>query len=420
MPRQPKAPLPAPLRGVEAGTFTHRSIVERLPKIGRRMLAVNEFPARLAGQLRAFVENIPGGPIEPLGDDSAPDAAAWHGYMGPYLGQDWLHPPWFAVETYFYRKILAITGYFGTGPGQGFDPFAYDKRQGLESSLASIAELSGQVVDVLGEKGRREEVLARLLFADLWGNQADLSMWPGSAGEDDEAADNQSPQAHTLVDDSAEVVACLFERPVPARRIDILLDNAGFELAADLHLATYLLSHDLADHVRLLAKVHPIFVSDALKKDVRQTVSFLSAAEDDNVATIGRRLAEFMAGGRLSLHDDWFWNSPLPGWEMPEKLWRDLAGAELLISKGDANYRRWLGDRHWPFATPFGDVVNYAPAPLVALRTLKAEVMVGLSEQKLRQVSQADPSWLANGSWGVIQYHRPEAGSTLPQPILGE
>jgi uncharacterized protein with ATP-grasp and redox domains len=263
------------------------------------------------------------------------------------------------------------------------------------------------VVEVLGDNGRREQVLARLLFADLWGNQADLSMWPGSTGEDDEPAGNESPQAHTLIDDSAAVVAYLFERPAPVERIDILLDNAGFELAADLHLVTYLLSHNLARHVRLLAKVHPVFVSDALQKDVRQTISFLAAAEDEDVATIGRRLEGFMAAGRLSLHDDWFWNSPLPGWEMPERVRRDLAGAELLVSKGDANYRRWLGDRHWPFTTPFGEVVSYTPAPLVALRTLKAEVMVGLPEETLRRVSQADPGWLANGSWGVIQYHQP-------------
>jgi hypothetical protein len=118
-----------------------------------------------------------------------------------------------------------------------------------------------------------------------------------------------------------------------------------------------------------------------------------------------------MAAGRLSLHNDWFWNSPLPGWEMPEALRRDLLGAALLISKGDANYRRWLGDRHWPFTTPFGDVVSYAPAPLVALRTLKAEVMAGLTEEKLRWVRKTDPDWLANGSWGVIQYFRPGAGS---------
>jgi len=403
--KQPEGPLPEPLRGIELGTFTHKSIVERLPKIGRRMLDVNSFSAAVMADLRALVEGIPEAPIEPLNDGSAPDAVNWQRYIAPYLGQDWLHPPWFLVEVYFYRRILAISGYFRNGPGRGVDPFAYDKQQGLEHSKAAIRELSGRVGPLLEEEGRRPGVLVDLLFADLWGNQADMSMWPAGS---DEAADAQQPQAHTLVDDSAEVAAHFFERPSPAERVDILLDNAGFELVADLHLATYLLEHDLARNVRLMAKVHPIFVSDALKEDVLQTVGYLAADDDPRAADIGRRLGSFLASGRLTLVDDWFWNSPLAAWQMPQALRLDLAGADLLISKGDANYRRWLGDRHWPFTTPFGDVVGYTPAPLAVLRTLKAEVMVGLTPEKLRQVSQADPGWLANGSWGVIQYHRPE------------
>ena len=399
-----KGPLPEPLRGIELGTFTHKSIVERLPKIGRRMLAVNTFPADVVASLQKLMDGIPEAPIEPLNDDGAADAADWGRYIAPYLGQDWLHPPWFFVEVYFYRRILAISGYFRNGPGRAVDPFAYDKQQGLELSKVAIRELSDRVSPLLEEKGRRPGALVNLLFADLWGNQADMSMWPAG---DEEAADAPQPQAHTLVDESAAVAAHLFDRSGPADRVDILLDNAGFELVADLHLAVYLLEHDLARHVRLMAKVHPIFVSDALKGDVRQTVDYLAADDDPQVADIGRRLSGFLAGGRLILTDDWFWNSPLPAWRMPQSLRLDLDGVDLLISKGDANYRRWLGDRHWPYTTPFGDVVGYAPAPLAVLRTLKAEVMVGLTPEKLQEVRQADPGWLANGSWGVIQYHRP-------------
>jgi uncharacterized protein with ATP-grasp and redox domains len=404
----PRDPLPEPLRGLETGTFTQRSIVERLPKIGRRMLAVNEFSPPIAAQLWALVNGIPDSPIMPVNDPGAPDGAAWQRYVEPMLGLDWLSPPWFSVEVYFYRKILAFTGYFRDGQGRDVDPFAYDKRQGLSASLKSIRELSSQVAAVLGDAGRRRPVLANLLLADLWGNQADLSMWPGDADDGDDFSDEQSPRAHTLIDDSADVVDHLFDRPAPADQVDILLDNAGFELVADLHVVAYLLTHNLSRHIRLWAKVHPVFVSDALKKDVLETISFLAEDDDANVATIGRRLLEFMAAGRLSLGDDWFWNSPLAGWEMPEALRSDLAKADLLISKGDAHYRRWLGDRHWPYTMPFGDVVAYSPAPLAVLRTLKAEVMVGLSDETLRQVSQTDPDWLANGSWGVIQYHRPE------------
>jgi Damage-control phosphatase ARMT1-like domain len=52
----------------------------------------------------------------------------------------------------------------------------------------------------------------------------------------------------------------------------------------------------------------------------------------------------------------------------------DSGSSAMVFVKGDANYRRLLGDRTWPLDTPFGDVVSYFPVPVCALRTLKAEV----------------------------------------------
>jgi hypothetical protein len=102
--------------------------------------------------------------------------------------------------------------------------------------------------------------------------------------------------------------------------------------------------------------------------------------------------------------EDWFWTSALEMWLMPGSLRAELSKSEMMISKGDANYRRLLGDRHWPFATNFADVVGYAPAPLAALRTQKSEVAVGLEPGQAETVAGQDPDWLVNGRWGVIQF----------------
>jgi damage-control phosphatase, subfamily III len=48
-------------------------------------------------------------------------------------------------------------------------------------------------------------------------------------------------------------------------------------------------------------------------------------------------------------------------------------------------------------------VVADFPAPLVALRTLKAEVVVGLPPGVAERERAADPLWLVNGRRGVIQ-----------------
>ena len=43
---RPALPIPPPLRGLERHTFTYRSIVERLPRIARRVLETNDYPPR--------------------------------------------------------------------------------------------------------------------------------------------------------------------------------------------------------------------------------------------------------------------------------------------------------------------------------------------------------------------------------------
>jgi hypothetical protein len=91
---------------------------------------------------------------------------------------------------------------------------------------------------------------------------------------------------------------------------------------------------------------------------------------------------------------------------MPDALRGELASASLVISKGDANYRRAVGDRHWACTTPLEQVVSYFPCPLLLLRTLKSEVAAGLPTGKPEEISHQDPSWLTDGRWGMVQFWR--------------
>lgn len=399
----PKPPIPEPLRGIEVGTFTYASIVERLPEIGRRMVDENDFPPAVLAGLESLLEGIPDGTVQPLTDTEAPEAADWAGYAEPYLGQNWLEVPWFFAENYFYRRILNITGYFQKGPGQALDPFLYQKRRGLETGHQAIRGLSRQFSQSLKNISQRKKALASLLVVDLWGNQADLSMWPG--GEDiPNHQDSGQQRAHTLVDDNEAVTDYVFSLDGRVERIDILLDNVGLELVSDLYLAAFLLEQNLVKKVYLHAKVHPTFVSDAMIEDVQQTVAFLADNEDREVASAGQLLSRLLENGRLKLQAHRFWTSPLEMWRMPASIEGELGRSNLLVSKGDANYRRLLGDRHWPHTTPFADIVCYLPAPVVALRTLKSEVAAGLSPGQPQELTERDPEWLFNGRWGVIQF----------------
>ncbi|HEX7973997.1 MAG TPA: ARMT1-like domain-containing protein, partial [Anaerolineales bacterium] len=149
----PPEPVPAPLRGAEVGSFAWQTVTIRMPEIGRRTLAENEFPNEIADRLEELITDLPTGRLRPLQDTTAPDAADWERYVAPYVGQDWLEAPWFFVETYFYRRILEATGYFQQGPMRGFDPFASQKRQGLEGSLEAILALASRLDEARADPG---------------------------------------------------------------------------------------------------------------------------------------------------------------------------------------------------------------------------------------------------------------------------
>jgi uncharacterized protein with ATP-grasp and redox domains len=371
---------------------------------GRRVLVENDFPSATVTALESLIQEIPDSPIRPLRDTAAPDTAAWQRYLMPHLKQDWLQVPWFFAETYFYRRVLEATGYFQPGPGHLVDPFLYQKQQGLETTQEAIAALSERVNEWLAQNDENRPGVSRLLAIALWGNQADLSMWPADGEGQRGHVDVEQQQAHTLVDDGRTVAHHLASLEAELIRVDFMMDNAGFELVSDLCLADYLLSGQTAAAVHLHLKPHPTFVSDATIKDVRETVDYLAAVSHVEVNALAQRLQDHLHNGRLRLRHHYYWTSPLSGWEMPSSLQQELAQSHLVISKGDANYRRLLGDRHWAFTTPLADIVSYFPAPLLALRTLKSEVAAGLPPGQPEALAQEDADWMVIGEWGVIQF----------------
>lgn len=399
----PKLPLPPSLVGAEVGTFTEYTLTQRMPAIARRVIVENNFSPEINARLEQLASDLPCGNVPLLDDDTGVDVADWTRYLAPYQGQRWLDVPWFFAETYFYRLILQITHYFLNNQWKGVDPFELQKRQGLETSFDSIVALCTQVnrwLELSPQHYAKQPALVTLIYFALWGNRVDLSLW--SAFETDRSRfDVQSQQAHLLVDDALKVTEVITSQE--CRSIDFVVDNAGFELVCDLCLADFLLSGGLTSQVKLYLKPHPTFVSDAMIKDVHDTTEFLAASSSQELISVAQRLQKHIASRRLVLCDDYFWTSPLAFWEIPDSLKTELSNSNLIVIKGDANYRRLLGDRHWDFTADITDIVCYLPAPMVALRTLKSEVAVGLPPQMLEKAVKADSAWLTNGQWGVVQ-----------------
>ncbi|TAE60738.1 MAG: protein-glutamate O-methyltransferase family protein [Nostocales cyanobacterium] len=375
-----------------------------MPDIARRVIKENNFDQEINQSLEQLATDLKTGYLQPLKPDHGIDIENWHQYIKPYLNQRWIDIPWFVAETYFYRLILNITNYFIPGKYQNLDPFISQKEQGLEIAIDAIIYLCTQVEKWLKESQQQSKPnkssLIALLYFSLWGNRVDLSLWSAFA-DNRSNFDIEKRLSNILVDDSFAVTKLLTKSD--NNRIDIIVDNAGFELICDLCLVNFLLDSGFANQVILHLKPHPTFVSDAMIKDVQYTQEFLAAGSHPDVKSFSKRLSENLETGKLLLKEDYFWTSPLPFWQLPPSLHDELAKSNLIIVKGDANYRRLLGDLHWDYTTKLADIVTYLPAPMVALRTLKSEVAAGLKAETLTELATLDPNWLTNGEWGVIQ-----------------
>lgn len=397
MRNKPSLPVPPPLRGAERGSFAEDTVKRRLPDIARRVIAENDLLPKAREVVDSLVAEMPYTLLRPLTDPHASDYKMWQSAIEPHRNQNWLQVPWFFAETYFFRRIIEAVDFFQTG----LDPFVYQKERGLEIGQPTMLALAEQLAVAIGA-GWHEESARRLLAADLWGNQVDMSLWAADAVDKPDHLHDAARQAHLLVDERTAVITHLSASD--RATIDFIIDNAGVELVGDLALADYLLTCGKAATVQFHLKMHPTFVSDAVVADVFKTVDILSQNLAESLQAMGQRLADHLANGRLQLLTHPFWTSPFPLWHMPDDLRHDLASSSLVICKGDANYRRALGDAHWPFSTPLARIVSYFPAPVVFLRTCKSPVLAGVEAARLAELDAMEKNWVMNGRWGVIQF----------------
>jgi uncharacterized protein with ATP-grasp and redox domains len=276
---------------------------------------------------------------------------------------------------------------------KSYDVFARQKINTFRSSRPAVLELAAryrELVNQLRSRSSPDPDADRLLFTEmcevcLWGNATDLSLLTSLTYEDIQKLQGsearRAAEKNILVNDLAAVYAHLTEAKSAAgreggnkdRRVDIVLDNAGFELYVDLILAGYLLSSGLATTVVLHPKSIPWFVSDVLPSDFaalltalanprrfyeaeaggesrgeeQEKAEPLSEAQAADLAFLFAEWSRFHAEGQLVLRPNRVWTGPGSFWRLPgeaKELVEDLRTGQLVVFKGDLNYRKLVGD----------------------------------------------------------------------------
>lgn len=356
----------------------------------------------------------------------------------------------------------------------------------FRSSRPAVLELAAKYKDLVAQldndttklqnaeerEAAEKEVFTEMCEICLWGNATDLSLLTALSYEDIQKLQGsearKASEKNIIANDLPSAYHVLktaqTSRAKQERRVDIILDNAGFELFVDLILAGYLLSANLATTVVLHPKSIPWFVSDVLPSDFAALLNALAdpqafyttpsddekhagktpeALSEKNVAELSflfERWSGFHAEGQLLLRPNRFWTQGGSYWRLPPtepRLYEDLKQSELVVFKGDLNYRKLTGDvmvilssfrrqstkyttdisqAVWPPTTPFASAIGpLGPGSGVrtlALRTCKADVVVGLPEgedERLRGMEggggdSGARKWAWSGKWAVVQF----------------
>jgi hypothetical protein len=284
---------------------------------------------------------------------------------------------------------------FAVDPFQPFKEEELQRPGGALDLAARIAAETGRITSPLDE-------LPVLLRYGLWANRLDLSY----SQLLERYRDKPDGESNQLLLDHSEAVT---EKLLQAGRVDLILDNSGSELIADLHLVHALLRHSHELKVVLHCKKAPYYVSDAMIKDVAGTIRCLKQSDRTDLRRLGLDLSRQMERGTVVPAEHYFWNGPLLFPEFPSDLKLQLGRSDLVVLKGDLNYRRLLADRRWDPATPMEAIVGYFPTALVTLRTTKSELITDLPRETVERLNRDDPKWLVEGRYGIIRYCDPRA-----------
>ena len=117
---------------------------------------------------------------------------------------------------------------------------------------------------------------------------------------------------------------------------------------SDMFLGHILLSLRCVDTVEYHTKGFPTFVSDATSSDFIETVRFLLNVDRSKypaTASFAEKIEDHLDYGSIALKEDDYWCQPLPFWTMPEHVTDHIGKHVLSFVKGDANYRRLLGEK---------------------------------------------------------------------------
>ena len=365
-------------------------------------------------------------------EDMGEDIEDYNAELYSFDDAAWLKCPWLYAECYMYRYLHTIFMKSQDPRWLKYDAFWTSKREAIISSQKGVLELLNHFNSVLSslthndaaiitDHDTQHALFEEMVQISLWGNATDLSLLQNVSTSQLSSLQGrrarEASAANVLVDHTSTVFSLLSSLKCrdQAGEIHIILDNSGFELLTDLVFASFLLAAGYAAKVVLHGKAMPWFVSDVNAHDLHDLVTGLqhnsyyadiSPSDESACRAAGNHFASLQEAGTLVFEAHPFWTTAHPFGRMKvvaPALYKRLEKAELVIYKGDLNYRKLTYDALWPHTTAFEEAIGplKTGTRTLALRTAKADVAVGVPREKLEGMEEG---WTRTGKWGMVQF----------------
>ncbi|MCV9385545.1 damage-control phosphatase ARMT1 family protein [Reichenbachiella ulvae] len=345
--------------------FSGMTFRVRYPKILTDVIQSELFDQRITQELENLKQSLNTQLVDRLSNTTA---AYWHDFYVEYEGKKLIDLPFFDAEVYLFALINSIVQY---------DTLQIDPYSKIKSADLSQSQLAFDRILASSKDWDTKD----FILNNLHGNKSDLSQLVHG----DEVA------IEVILDDSQTLIGQLPRYT----STEIILDNTGMELFSDLLLVDHLI--DKYDHqITLHIKAAPLFVSDVIDEDITKLLDFLSHHQEEFV----QRIKTYIKQGKITIVAHNFWNSPGHFDTIPKDL---ISKESLLLSKGDANYRRFFGDRILDSATNAFELTSYLKNEAFAIRTLKSDIQTSLSTELVQSLNSRNKEWRNIGKFAVIQ-----------------
>ncbi|XP_045463031.1 damage-control phosphatase ARMT1-like isoform X1 [Harmonia axyridis] len=348
----------------------------------------------------------------------ATDATIYNDYIRERDGMEGVPTPfhtiWLLVECYMYRKIWEA--FEKTKYLREFDPFRFSKEELFQSALPQIKETIAHLQKLSGNPLANKEDFCSLLEVNLWSNKGDLSLSPDGV-QPILAAQLGQLSKNILINDSEKVWNAL--QSSDGDTIDIVLDNGGAELIADLVLADYLMSKGVCKKVIFHCKKIPWYISDVNMQDVKWTLDQLCKMyEDPALQQTGDLWSKNFDSHLWILRTSDFWTLPVD-FAMMHKydrmLYDDLSQSKMIFVKGDASYRKVFRELYHNPETTLADAQGFfGPSKMCCVRILKSEIICGFPKGLADKCEEQNAKWMEIGEYGTIQF------TDKVVPLMGE